>query len=200
MRNEIKQEAQRKIDKLIKSSSENASCSEKFNNLILQLATQLKKHKGKKLYGYLQRDVKNTVNAIVRELAKDSRIADFYSEWNNINRQKLSIYHDKPDLDIPLEDNKEFRSIKNAIIKAVSELDNSTDITISIPRVTNMVTLWVKLLGDMINDSYQKRQSKLNNQIDSKLKAKIEQKKRALGIKTDHTVTDVKNDEQNFTF
>ncbi len=200
MRSEVKQEAQKKIDELIKRSSENTPCSENFNSLILQLATQLKKHKGKKLYGYLQKDAKNTVDAIVRELAKDSRIADFYSEWNNINRQKLSIYHDKPDLDIPLEDNKEFRSIKNAIIKAVSELDNSTDITISIPRVTNMVTLWVKLLGDMINDSYQKRQSKLNNQIDSKLKAKIEQKKRALGIKTDHTVTDVKNDEQNFTF
>jgi len=63
-----------------------------------------------------------------------------------------------------------------------------------------MVTLWVKLLGSMINDSYQKKQSKLNNQIDSKLKSKIEQKKRALGIKTDHSVKDVKNDGQNFTF
>ncbi|MCM1462568.1 MAG: hypothetical protein NC084_07640 [Bacteroides sp.] len=52
----------------------------------------------------------------------------------------------------------------------------------------------------MINDSYQKRQTKLNNQIDSKLKAKIEQKKRALGIKTDHTVKNTNNDEQNFTF
>ncbi len=52
----------------------------------------------------------------------------------------------------------------------------------------------------MINNSYQKKQAKLNNQIDSKLKSKIEQKKRALGIKTDHTVKGVKNDDQNFTF
>lgn len=200
MRNEVKQEAQKKIDKLIKRASENIPCSENFNNLILQLAIQLKKHKGKKLYGYLQKDVKNTVDAIVKELAQDSRIADFYAEWNNINRQKLSIYHDKPDPDIPLEDNKEFRSIKNAIIKEIVELDNNTDITVSNSKVTNMVTLWVRLLGNMINDSYQKKQSHLNNQIDSKLKAKIEQKKRALGIKTDHTVKDVKNDEQDFTF
>ena len=63
-----------------------------------------------------------------------------------------------------------------------------------------MVTLWINLLGSLISDSYQKKQSKLNNQIDSKLKSKIEQKKRALGIKTDHSVKDVKNDEQNFTF
>ncbi len=200
MRNEVKQEAQRKIDELIKRASESIPCSENFNNLILQLVVQLKRHKGKKLYGYLQKDVKNTVDAIVKELAQDSRIADFYAEWNNINRQKLSIYHDKPDPDIPLEDNKEFRSIKNAIIKAVNELNNNTDITVSNSKVINMVTLWIRLLGDMINDSYQKRQTKLNNQIDSKLKAKIEQKKRALGIKTDHTVKDVKNDEQDFTF
>lgn len=51
----------------------------------------------------------------------------------------------------------------------------------------------------MINDSYQKKQAKLNNQIDSKLKSKIEQKKRALEIKTYHTVKDVKNDDQNLS-
>ena len=60
--------------------------------------------------------------------------------------------------------------------------------------------LWVRLLGSMINDSYQKKHAKLNYQIDSKLKSKIEQKKRAIGIKTDYNVKDVKKDEQNFTF
>ena len=77
MRNEVKQEAQQKIDELIKHTSENISCSENFNNLISLLSEQLKKHKGKKLYGYLQKDIKNTVDAIVKELAKDCRIADF---------------------------------------------------------------------------------------------------------------------------
>lgn len=200
MRNEVKAAANQKIEELLRRSSESAPCSENMFFLILQLSKQLKKHKGKKLYGYLQKDIKNTVDAIVRELAKDKRIADFYAEWNNINRQKLSIYHDKPDPDIPLENNKEFRSIKNAIIKAVAEIDSNNDFEISNSKVTNMVTLWTKLLGNMINNSYQKKQAKLNNQIDSKLKSKIEQKKRALGIKTDHTVKDVKNDGQNFTF
>lgn len=200
MRNEVKAAANQKIEELLQHSSENAPCSENMFFLISQLTEQLKRHKGKKLYGYLRKDVKNTVDSIVNELAKDKRIADFYAEWNNINQQKLSIYHDKPDPDIPLEDNKEFRSIKNAIIRAVMELDNTADIEISDYKVTDMVTLWVRLLGTMINDSYQKCQTKLNNQIDSKLKSKIEQKKRALGIKTDHTVRDVKNDEQNFTF
>ncbi len=197
MRNEVKREAQQRIEELTKRTTESAPCSENMFFLILQLAEQLKKHKGKKLYGYLQKDIKNTVDAIVRELTKDSRIADFYAEWNNINRQKLSIYHDKPDPDIPLENNKEFRSIKNAIIRAVAEIDSDNDFEISNSKVTNMVTLWIRALGSMMNNSYQQRQAKLNNQIDSKLKSKIEQKKRALGIKTDHTVKDVKNDDQN---
>ena len=200
MRNEVKAAANQKIEELLQRSTQSTPCSENMFFLISQLAEQLKKHKGKKPYGYLQKDIKNMVDAIVRDLAKDKRIADFYAEWNNINRQKLSIYHDIPDPDIPLEDNKEFRSIKNAIIKAVLELDSNPDTVLYNIRVTNTVTLWIKLLGGMINDSYQKKQSKLNNQIDSKLKSKIEQKKRALGIKTDHTVKDVKNDEQNFNF
>jgi len=199
MRNEVKAAANQKIEELLRRSSESAPCSENMFFLILQLSKQLKKHKGKKLYGYLQKDIKNTVDAIVRELAKDKRIADFYAEWNNINRQKLSIYHNKPDLDIPLEDNKEFRSIKNAIIRAVLELESDTEMTVADFKVTNTVTLWIKLLGSMISDSYQKKQSRLNNQIDSKLKFKIEQKKRALGIKTDHSVKGVKNDDQNLS-
>ncbi len=200
MRNKVKEAANQKIEELLKRTTESAPCSENIFFLISQLSAQLKKHKGKKLYGYLRKDVKNTVDDIVKVLAKDKRIEDFYAEWNNINRQKLSIYHDKPDPDIPLEDNKEFRSIKNAIIKAVAEIDSTNDFKISNYNVTNMVRLWVRLLGSMINNSYQKKQAKLNDQIDSKLKSKIEQKKRALGIKTDHTVKDVKNDGQNFTF
>ena len=201
MRNEVKRKAQERLEELMKRVAEPAPCNENMFFLISQLSKQLKKHRGKKLYGYLRKDVKNTVDSIVNELAKDKRIADFYAEWNNINRQKLSLYHDKPDPDIPLEDNKEFRSIKNAIIKAVCELDNdaNTNKIASNVRVTNMVTLWINLLGSLINDSYQKKQSRLNNQIDSKLKSKIEQKKRALGIKTDHSVIDVKNDDQNLS-
>lgn len=199
MRNEVKREAQQRIEEMMKRTTESAPCSENMCFLISQLAKQLKKHKGKKLYGYLQKDIKNTVDAIVRELAKDNRIEDFYTEWNNINRQKLSIYHDKPDPDIPLEDNKEFRSIKNAIIKAVLELESTPDTKIDNSSVTNMVSSFIKLIGSMINDSYRKKQSRLNDQIDSKLRAKIEQKKRALGIKTDHSVKGVKNDDQNLS-
>ena len=48
--------------------------------LFEKLVSQLKNHHGKKLYGYLLKDIKITVDAIVAELAKDDRIADFYAE------------------------------------------------------------------------------------------------------------------------
>lgn len=199
MRNEVKAAANQKIEELLQRSTQSTPCSENMFFLISQLAEQLKKQKGKKLYGYLPKGTKATVDSIVKELAKDNRIADFYTEWNNINRQKLSVYHDKPTPDIPLEDNKEFRSIKNAIIKAVLELESTPDTQIETSNMTNMVSSFVKLLGSMINDSYWKKQSRLNDQIDSKLRSKIEQKKCALGIKTDHSVKDVKKDDQKLS-
>ena len=55
------------------------------------------------------------------EIAKDKTIAELYSKWNEINREKLSLYHEKKTPDIPLEENKEFRSIKNMIVNSVAE-------------------------------------------------------------------------------
>lgn len=49
-------------------------------------------------------------------------IAELYKEWNKINREKLSLYYENKDPTVPLVDNKEFRSIKNMVIKAVMEL------------------------------------------------------------------------------
>lgn len=90
--------------------------------LLRKLASQLKKQSGKKVYAYLPKEVKQTVDQIVAELAKSEGIAGLYKEWNKINREKLSLYREKKEPDLPLEDNPEFRSIKNKIIKAVLEL------------------------------------------------------------------------------
>ena len=78
------------------------------------------------------------------------------------------------------------------------ELDTDT-VNVMNSQVPDMVTAWVKLLGSLINNSYQHKQQNLVNQIDSKLRSKIEQKKKALGLKTDLTVKNVKNNEPNFT-
>ena len=96
---------------------------EEMQVLFETLQKQLRDYTGKKVYGYLPKNIKETVNKIVAEFAKDEDVAELYAEWNKINREKLSLYYEKKEPDIPLEDNKEFRSLKNDIIRAAIKSD-----------------------------------------------------------------------------
>lgn len=118
MRDEVRAETKKRIDELLKSAEAPSPASDGIQILYVKLIGQLSNYKGKKVYGYLPKNIKQTVDNTVAELAKDDRIAELYAEWNKANREKLSVYYDKKKTDIPLEDNKEFRSIKNAVIRS----------------------------------------------------------------------------------
>lgn len=59
MKREVKAAADQKIEELLKRTTESSPCSEDIFFLISRLSEHLKKHKGKKLYGYLHKDAKN---------------------------------------------------------------------------------------------------------------------------------------------
>ena len=120
LRNRLKKENREEIEKLIAKIRDSYAPTSEIEMLFLKLVSQLKTCKGRKQYGYLPKEVKDTVNRIVAELAKDDDIAKLNSEWNKINREKLSLYHEKKKPDIPLEDNPEFRSIKNVIVRSAT--------------------------------------------------------------------------------
>ncbi len=197
MRDEVRAEAKKQIDELLRGAETPTSASKEIQNLYVKLIGQLTNYKGKKVYGYLPKNIKQTVDSIVTELAKDKRIAELYAEWNKANREKLSVYYDKKKLDIPLEENKEFRNIKNAVIRSavlIMQNKHSTQ-TVSVnSSVGNLVT-W---LAKAIASSCHKRRAKLSSQMDSKLKSKIEQKKQAHGLKTDRSVPKYSEEEQGF--
>ena len=86
--------------------------------LFRKLSYRLKNLSGKKLYAYLPKDVKEIVDRLVADLAKSEGIAQLYEEWKEVNREKLSLYREKKEPDLPLEENPVFRSIKNKIIMA----------------------------------------------------------------------------------
>lgn len=111
MRDEINKYLDSLVDK-----AEEYKPSDKAEELFTKLISQLSTVKGKKVYGYLPKNIKNTVDDIVREIAKDENISKLNAEWNRIKREKLSIYHDRETPGIPIVENKEFRSIKNAVI------------------------------------------------------------------------------------
>ena len=161
--------------------------SPRLTELFFRLTEQLKTVKGKKVYGYLPKEIKETVDRIVKELAKDADIAALYAEWNKINREKLSLYYDRKESDTPLEDNPVFRSIKNEIIRAAAET-GQTEVNPAYTPQQHAGFIFrgiVKSLLQAISASYLARDRKLNGQVDGKLKSKIEQKKAAHGLKTD---------------
>ena len=165
------------------------STSWELQNLFEILRQQLKNHSGKKVYGYLPKDIKETVNKIVAEFAKDEDVADLYAEWNKINREKLSLYYEKKEPDTPLEDNKEFRSLKNDIIGAAVQMNNylvnqgySTE-----QKVSCLFTNVLRAFLQLFQNSYEKQANRLGRQVDRKLRSKIAQKKLALGIRPEQS-------------
>lgn len=197
MRDEVRAETKKRIDELMKSAEALSPASEEIQNLYIRLISQLTNYKGKKMYGYLPKNIKQTVDAIVAEFAKDERIAELYAEWNKANREKLSLYYDKKKTDIPLEDNKEFRSIKNAVIRSAVLMMKTEQQEQTISVNSSVGTLIIQL-AKAIASSCHKRRAKLSSQMDSKLKSKIEQKKQAHGLKTDRSVPEYSEEEQGF--
>ena len=189
LRDRLKKESREEIEKLLAKIRDSYAPTSEVEVLFLKLVSKLKTCKGRKQYGYLPKDVKDTVNKIVVELGKDRDIARLNSEWNKVNREKLSLYFEKKEPDIPLEENPEFRSIKNVIVRSAtlamrimeSEPTHSYDVGSAMRSV-------VSALCKLVSKSYDKKLSRLNTQIDSKLRSKIEQKKTAHGLKTERGV------------
>ena len=128
LREDIKEKSEQRIRDLITQAETESAPTEQLQFLFVKLRKQLDKHKGKKVYGYLPKEIKATVNEIVAQLSTEPAIEELYKEWNKINREKLSLYYENKDPTVPLVDNKEFRSIKNMIIKAVIELPPDVEI------------------------------------------------------------------------
>ena len=196
IRDELKGEARNVIEDLLAHIDSSITPSDELVDLFNQLNEAMKQHKGKWLYGYLQKPVKEIVDKIVHEIAKDPGIAALYAKWNEINREKLSLYHEKKTPDIPLEDNKEFRSIKNDLLrlmKTLSQLPVSEQITAA--NLSPGISGLIHKLAQLIARNCMQRRAKLRSQADSKLLSAIEEKKRAHGLKTERSAQNYDEDD-----
>ena len=114
-------------EQLMKQLAENISQSKNFDaeliELVSKLSSQLSKSKGKKVYGYLKSDAKKTVDEIFARLAENESIQKMYSLWCEMEQQKHDVYSSAK-LQFPkLADNKEFKSVKNMIIRTVLDMN-----------------------------------------------------------------------------
>ena len=87
------------------------------------LSEKLQKHKGKKVYGYLDKDTKSLVNEIVKLLGTDEKIAELYNSWYGCKCETVRTYTDEMPAKIPIESNEEFKSIRNNLVKIASEIN-----------------------------------------------------------------------------
>ena len=126
-RDKLRAEAREIVEDLVSKINSEIYISASIQHKLLELADRLSKTKGKKVYGYLKPDVKAIVDSIVDELANDSRIKKLYDLWYEQKENTISTYTDEMPDRIPLVDNNEFKSIKNAIIKEAMKLNLTED-------------------------------------------------------------------------
>lgn len=95
---------------------------------VRELYSQLQIVSGKKIYGYLPKNVKQTVDNIFLLLSQDENIQKLYGKWCEFEKAKYKMYTQKDKKIPPLVENKEFRSVKNIIIRKVSNMIELPDI------------------------------------------------------------------------
>ena len=136
-RDELKAVSKNEFESIVNRIASNEHTDPQLEELIRKLYIQLQNVKGKKVYGYLPMEIKETVNKIFSELAKDENIQQLYEKWCDLERLKYKTYTQK-EAELPeLVDNKVFQPVRNTIIRTVLNMkpfDVNTEIEGSEPN------------------------------------------------------------------
>ena len=122
-RDELKAVSKTEFKSIVRKVQQGGFENPQLENLIRKLYSQLQNVKGKKVYGYLPPDVKETVNSIFSELAKDNNIRQLYEKWCSLESLKYKTYTQKEKELPPLVDNKVFQPVRNMIIRTVLDMN-----------------------------------------------------------------------------
>ena len=122
-RDELKAVSKTEFESIVRKIQQGGFDNPQLENFILKLHSQLQNVKGKKVYGYLPPDVKETVNNIFSELAKDENVHQLYEKWCSLEHLKYKTYTQK-EKELPsLTDNKVFQPVRNMIIRTVLDMN-----------------------------------------------------------------------------
>lgn len=191
---EIRQKLKERFSELLKEILAEAGEKEIDNVVIEQkltlLSDKLKTAKGKKVYGYLSRDIKDIVDSIVDELAKDETIRELYDLWYDYKFRILGMYSSQRPIMKPLSENQEFKSIKNAIIKEALHLNqdgekkqySSKQLSSEKHRVSaTAVTRLFKNLCNIFRDKFddENRRTIYTHAVDKRIRREDEAKRNA---------------------
>ena len=136
-RDELKAVSKTEFKSIVRKVQQGGFENPQLENLIRKLYSQLQNVKGKKVYGYLPQEVKETVNSIFSELANDDNIRQLYEKWCSLESLKYKSYTQKEKELPPLVDNKVFQPVRNMIIRTVLDMNYPViDVEIEEPEPT----------------------------------------------------------------
>lgn len=116
-RDRLREQGRGSISEIVAQIDAGTYQNPRIEELLIQLTDRLSRTTGKKVYSYLKPDVKAVVDQIVAELAGDENIRKLYDLWYEQREDVLRTYTDTFPGRVPLEQNKEFKSIRNAVIQ-----------------------------------------------------------------------------------
>ena len=122
-RDELVAEARKAMLELAKAMQEMTCDHPEAEQMIWDLSQQLGQVNGKKSYGYLPKPVKKLVDEIVDQMVRLPVVNECYQTWWELQCQVEDYYSEgEKRLRPPLSQQKEFRQIKNAVIKEAEHI------------------------------------------------------------------------------
>ena len=209
-RDSLSRETKEVLNQLIQKIQETKSLDHShLADLLLQLSDRLRFTSGKKQYGYLKAPLKSLVDEIVDELEKEPVVKEAYACWYELREEVLRSYRDDLPERLPLSRQKEFKNIKNLVIRQAVRLGEDIQEEAEslseragpdpIPEASTH-TGWssqdryrsaaqrnalqlLRHLGNFFREQTPVSAIPTPQLVDQKLKRKIQEKKKALGLK-----------------
>lgn len=183
-REELVRASAERMDELIRQMRSGTLENPHMEQLLLRLSGQLKHISGKKQYGYLRAPLKTLVNEIVDELEKDPRIAEAYRLWYLQREEVLRTYRDDLPERIPLSRQKEFKQIRNLVIREAARLGEAALRTGDPLPLLSCTAGLLRGVSDLLREQTPSATSGIRF-VDGKLRQKLKRKKIAMGHKED---------------
>ena len=122
-RDELVAEARKAMLELAKAMQEMTCDHPEVEQMIWNLSQRLGQVSGKKTYGYLPKPMKKLVDEIVDQMTRLPIVNECYQTWWELQCQVEDYYsEEKKRIRPPLSQQKEFRQIKNAVIKEAEHI------------------------------------------------------------------------------
>ena len=121
-RDELVRKARQEMRRLVREMQQTVCGDPAIEELMSELSQQLGTVKGKKSYGYLPKTMKPLIDQIVDTMEKLPVVDACYGRWWELQCQVMDFYSVQDRPRPPLSQQKEFRSIKNAVIREVENI------------------------------------------------------------------------------